>query len=203
MSKIEINNSKVTIINQNKNGGKFCTKCHIFKAYAGFGKNTKTNDGLKHWCRECFRVYMNKRNEDPNHKIENNMRAKLNRLIKNRGAVKDKKLCALLGIPFDLFMKWYEYTKIHFVPKDYTGMTDHDHFYPLSKFDLTDPEQLKKAMHWSNIRCMTSHDNRAKSNNPPTKSDEQKMKELKQYFTEKYIDVNVCNLLRETKGKIE
>ena len=37
-----------------------------------------------------------------------------------------------------------------------------DHVRPLSSFDLTDPEQLKEAAHFSNIQPLLKSDNRKK-----------------------------------------
>ena len=136
--------------------------------------------------REKYNAYFTEYNKNDNFRLANNMRVRLNNAIKSQGAAKDRQAegrhnetLDLLGIPIDLFMKWYELTKRHFVPKDYKGMTDHDHFYPLSKFDLNNPEELKKAMHWSNKRCMTASDNIAKSNKLPTKEEKEKMLALK------------------------
>ena len=37
-----------------------------------------------------------------------------------------------------------------------------DHVYPLSSFDLTNPNQLKEASHYSNIQPLLKRDNRSK-----------------------------------------
>ncbi|MEM4726181.1 MAG: hypothetical protein QXG63_04505 [Nitrososphaerales archaeon] len=39
-----------------------------------------------------------------------------------------------------------------------------DHVRPLSSFDLTDPEQLKQACHYTNLCPMWANDNIRKSN---------------------------------------
>ena len=39
---------------------------------------------------------------------------------------------------------------------------DFDHIRPLSSFNLTDREQLKKATHFTNIEPLLKHDNRKK-----------------------------------------
>ena len=214
MSKIKIKNSTVTINNFENKEGKFCSKCDAFKSFAGFGKNSKSKDRLHSQCKECcnkasktfreknpeymgkwreenrerYNGYFREYNKDETFKLANILRSRLNNAIKSQGAVKSNETLDLLGIPVDLFMIWYRLSKRHLVPKDYEGMTDHDHFYPLSKFDLTNPEELKKVMHWSNIRCMTSSDNRKKSNKPPTTLDKFKMLVLKYYFVKQILE---------------
>ena len=42
-----------------------------------------------------------------------------------------------------------------------------DHVYPLAKLDLTDPEQLSRANHWSNFQPLSAQDNRSKGSTPP------------------------------------
>jgi len=42
-----------------------------------------------------------------------------------------------------------------------------DHIYPLSELDLTDPEQLRRAQHWSNFQPLSAADNNAKDTDIP------------------------------------
>lgn len=43
---------------------KTCTKCQICKPLFSFTKHAKTKDGLRHWCRDCQRTYMQKYKKD-------------------------------------------------------------------------------------------------------------------------------------------
>lgn len=43
-----------------------------------------------------------------------------------------------------------------------------DHIMPLSKFDLNDPKQVKKAVHYTNLQPMWAEDNLKKGNQLPT-----------------------------------
>lgn len=43
---------------------KTCTKCQICKPLFSFTKHSKTKDGLRHWCRDCQRCYMQKYKKD-------------------------------------------------------------------------------------------------------------------------------------------
>ena len=42
-----------------------------------------------------------------------------------------------------------------------------DHIMPVSSFDLTDPEEVKKCFHWSNLQPLSWQDNAAKGNSIP------------------------------------
>ena len=42
-----------------------------------------------------------------------------------------------------------------------------DHIKPLASFDLTIPEQLKRAAHWSNLQPLSAADNWDKGTKPP------------------------------------
>lgn len=47
----------------NKNGEKMCTKCGVFKEISEFHKNSKSQDGLKLWCKACVKEYDKKENK--------------------------------------------------------------------------------------------------------------------------------------------
>lgn len=98
---------------------------------------------------------------DPLFKLQKNLRHRLNKLIKqktSRAAI-DFLGCDLdylktyLESQFQPGMTWYNY-----------GMWHVDHIKPLSRFDLLDPEQLKKACHYTNLQPLWAEDNLKKSN---------------------------------------
>jgi hypothetical protein len=104
----------------------------------------------------------NKRLTDPAFKILQNLRSLMRKHLK--GIVKGGHSVELVGM---LSKKYFSYLETTFWP----GMTSEndgpmkwevDHIIPLSSFNLTDPEEQKKAFHWSNTRALWKDDNRNK-----------------------------------------
>jgi hypothetical protein len=153
-----------------------CEECGKFRGYI-----KKTHYNKKPLCKRC-KVNVNKKkisnslrqyyNKNPRHcdpklkllnKIKGNLRNRLNKAIngnyKTGSAVKD------LGCSIEDFKLYME---SQFQPgmswDNHTVNGWHiDHIIPLSKFDLTDHEKLKKACHYSNLRPLWAKDNLSKS----------------------------------------
>ena len=101
------------------------------------------------------------------------MRKRLNKALRNNqksgSAVRD------LGCTIQVMRKYLE-DKFYSHPNtgekmswDNYGMHGWhiDHIIPLSHFDLTDREQLKKACHYTNLQPMWAEENLRKSNKVP------------------------------------
>jgi len=128
---------------------------YIKRSKMSYEKNKESPDFIsKRRAREKRR-----RVEDVNFKLASNIRCRLNMAIKNshrRGSA-----IKLLGCSVP-FLK--EYLEKRFL----TGMSwDNwtvsgwhiDHIIPLNFFDLTDPIELKKACHYSNLQPLWAKDN--------------------------------------------
>lgn len=118
-------------------------------------------------------IYNNWINNNPNYRVDryrNNLqcrlscilRSRLGKAIKNQqkvgSAVEDLgcSIDALIGFLEDKFqegMSWDNYGEWHI-----------DHVMPLSSFNLTNPNELKKACHYTNLQPLWSTDNLRKSN---------------------------------------
>src|ERR1017187_9485912 len=99
---------------------------------------------------------------DPAFRILQNLRVLMRKHLK--GIVKGGHSVELVGMPSKDYL---QYIKTTFWP----GMTETndgpikrevDHIRPLSGFNFTDPEEQKKAFHWSNTRALWADDNRKK-----------------------------------------
>jgi hypothetical protein len=82
-------------------------------------------------------------------------------------------------------LKWLEFTKRFYVPKDYTGPLHLEHQYPVSQYDLSNEEHVAHCYNWKHLRYWTSENNRIKANKMPTALDKFKQLVLVHMFTKK------------------
>jgi hypothetical protein len=153
---------------------KVCTKCGVEKALTEFNKNKAAKDGLAYKCRECAHIanhiwHKNPENRakrkkawvknsiealknNPQRKAAADIRSKNKYIIKHIETVSDEVVMNALGIGRKGF-------KVHIEKNFEPGMTwqnhgawHQEHDKALSKFDLLDPEQVKIANHYTNIK---------------------------------------------------
>jgi hypothetical protein len=105
-----------------------------------------------------------KKKTNPQFAIACRLRNRILKALKLVGAVKSKSTMELLGCSF-------EFLKQHIESQFRGGMCWEDrfsfhidHIRPLDSFDLTDPEQLKAACHWTNLQPLPPIENIRKSN---------------------------------------
>ena len=137
---------------------KKCSRCKIQKPFSNFTKQLNAKDGLRYNCKSCVAVshslwqrnnreYYNKymrekRANDDSFRIANNLRKRLRKALRKQLTNKTSKTEELLGISFEEFKNYIEF----FMAPEMTWKTiDLDHIQPLSSFNLTDSEQLKKS----------------------------------------------------------
>ncbi len=101
-----------------------------------------------------------RRKTDLNFKISEILRSKFNREIKRN------KYSNFLGCDVDFFKKWLEYRFNDNMNWKNMGSEWHiDHILPISKFDFTNPNDIKICYHWTNLQPLESKNNMSKSNN--------------------------------------
>jgi hypothetical protein len=139
-----------------------CTNCNMQLSTA--------NNNTKYCSKSCNSAAWRKRhpnyrkemfNVNINAKLAANLRTRLNASLKGRiktfSAIRDLG-CSLdelkkhIESKFQEGMSWTNYGKWHL-----------DHIKPLSLFDLSHPDELKKACHFSNLQPLWEIDNKKKS----------------------------------------
>lgn len=102
---------------------------------------------------------------DNNFRIKTIMRVQLRRLV--RGHYETSIVQNYIGCNIDKLRHWLQITAnvngyydfdINNITKDYHI----DHKIPISQFDLTNEEDLKRAYHWSNLQILSAKDNKKK-----------------------------------------
>lgn len=131
------------------------------KAYAATREWVAENP---EWRREDGRKKRERRKDDPNYKIMASVRSRLIQAIKGRR--KSKRTAEILGARIEV-------VRAHIESQFQDGMTWEnwgrgwhgarewhlDHIKPLASFDLTDPEQLATAAHYTNLQPLWAVEN--------------------------------------------
>ena len=126
----------------------------------------QTKKGKKTILKAQLAYYHRRIKKDPAFKLVHDMRNRLRSFLRRKGLNKNNKTMELVGCSKD-FLR--EYLEKQFKP----GMnwSNHnikgwhiDHIVPLSKFDCSDPDQLKKACHYSNLQPLWAEENLKKYN---------------------------------------
>lgn len=142
-----------------------CNKCYRSQRLMIHRANNKqcckcfTLDTIKWYgdvCRNCWRKG---RELSLDERIKNRLRSRVSKIVS--GSVKYASAVADLGCSIEEFKKHLE---SRFQPgmtwDNYSHSGWHiDHIIPLSSFDLTDEQQLKKACHFTNLQPLWASDN--------------------------------------------
>lgn len=100
---------------------------------------------------------------DVNFKLARKIREKCSRVVKS--VRPSEEALRILGCTQQFLKAWLEY---NFTPEmnfDNYGKVWHiDHLIPISKFDLTDDNEMRKCFHWTNCQPMLARENQSKNN---------------------------------------
>jgi hypothetical protein len=104
--------------------------------------------------RETVRAWDRKRRAtDPKYRLKQCLKARIHKMLKQFSVTKKNKTVELIGCSKEFFMEHLEKRFKNGMAWNNHGKIWHiDHIYPLSRFDLTDPEQQKRAFHYSNCQ---------------------------------------------------
>jgi hypothetical protein len=105
----------------------------------------------------------------PNNRILKNLKNRVHRWLGVRPT--NAQAIELLGCTVTNWMSWLQ---ARFTPgmgwKNYgqgERFWELDHYMPLSKWDKSDPDQIKRALHYTNTRPLWSRDNQSKGSKVP------------------------------------
>jgi hypothetical protein len=103
--------------------------------------------------KEKDRKYVQKRRkEDPQYAVASRVRGRIYIALKKQRATKREQTSKLVGCSFLFLKKHIEGKFRDGMAWDKPNSFHIDHIRPLASFDLTDPEQLKVACHWTNLQ---------------------------------------------------
>ena len=120
----------------------------------------------KEYVSELNRKYIsNRRKTDLNFRLRDALRSRLGRVIRRNQ--RNKGTLELLGCSIEEFKNHLEQQFEPGMTWDNWGRSGWhiDHIKPLSSFDLTDPQQLAKATHYTNLQPLWAEDNIKKGKN--------------------------------------
>lgn len=112
----------------------------------------------KTWLNTCARI---KRRLNPQYRIANNLRTRINTALRSAGVKRDRSLEALIGCTVLQLMAHLEKK---FLPGMSWGARNFwiDHVKPCAAFDLTDPAQQLECFNWNNLNPLWPIDNMRK-----------------------------------------
>jgi hypothetical protein len=131
-----------------------CIRCGLIKPDEG-----------KVTCQSCLKNgaarWTERANCDPVFRLANTLRSRLRTALRQRSktgsAVRD------LGCSIEeLWSKLESQFQIGMTRDNHSTVWEIDHIRPLASFDLSDPEQLKLAVHFSNLQPMFCKENKSK-----------------------------------------
>ncbi|MFA5024174.1 MAG: hypothetical protein WC523_04420 [Patescibacteria group bacterium] len=160
---------------------KRCPKCEQVKLANEFYPSNRSKDGLGAYCRKCDnkmssqyrkenkekinKKYLMRLKTDPQEKIRHNIRNRISKAI--NGKIKPMTIKIALGCTRAELMNYLEKQFQSGMTFENYGKWHVDHIMPLSSFDLTDPEQFRKACHYTNLQPLWAKDNISKSDKIP------------------------------------
>jgi hypothetical protein len=159
---------------------KKCAKCKELKFITDFHRHSGSVDNRTSYCKQCIKDYriknkkriqkqetkyrLNRLKNNIEFRLITNLRTRLNSVI--RGEVKHATTLSLIGCSLNQLKKYIEDKFSPDMSWDNYGLYGWhiDHIKPLSKFDLTDEKEIRKACNYMNLQPLWAKCNISKSN---------------------------------------
>jgi hypothetical protein len=110
--------------------------------------------------RDWWAKYLKERKaRDPQYAIGLRVRTRICMALKNKRVKKSLRTVELIGCSYEFLRQHIESQFREGMAWDKSHSFHIDHIRPLSSFDLTNPEQLKAACHWSNLQPLYPEEN--------------------------------------------
>lgn len=124
----------------------------------------------EHWDRVGRAARRQRYHSDPEFRIKDRLRGRLNEALRKVGAYKSTSAVKDLGCTVSdlreyLEQRFYDHTQTgeQMTWMNYSSRWEIDHILPLASFDLTNREQLLRAGHYTNLQPLWREHNRSKS----------------------------------------
>ncbi len=116
--------------------------------------------------RNAKRIYENNRyHSNLEHRLASNLRSRLRSALLSQKTYKNNTTIELTSISIDKLIKYLENKFQKDMSWGNYGEWHIDHIKPLSKFDLNNKDQLRKACHYTNLQPLWAGDNYRKGKN--------------------------------------
>jgi hypothetical protein len=169
LNKSRIKNQSIHVINEC-----LCRRCNLVKPINDFfDGNKEARPKIKpRVCVDCYtkkaiidkKEYRKKQRKNPIWKIKKNLRRRLSDMIKTKGINPDQSKSKYIGCSSNYFKKHLSSMFTKKMNWDNYGSYWHvDHILPVSSFDHTNEQEIKKCWHWSNLRPLEAQENMNKS----------------------------------------
>lgn len=112
--------------------------------------------------REIAKRRYHKLKHTPNFKVKHMMRNTLQRIARKVSFRKTERTNVYLGCTIDEARRHIEKQFQRGMAWDNHGVWELDHIIPLAKWDLTNPQHIKRANHFTNLQPLWKRDNREK-----------------------------------------
>ena len=133
--------------------------------YARYRKTEKYRKKNREWARRNMKtlqkMFVEKYHSDPQFNIAIKFRRRIYMAVRNQFTEKAKSTIELLGCSYKQFKQYIEQQFKDGMTWDLLleGKIHIDHIRPLSSFDLTNPEEQKKAFHYTNLQPLWAKEN--------------------------------------------